>query len=95
MAYENKIPFVVAAPTTSIDLNHKTEDITIEEREPEEITYVKGYDEKKKEFRRAKLYSTNRAKNPVFDITPAKYMSKIGTEKQIIQPPFNLKKQLK
>nr|MDO8078112.1 S-methyl-5-thioribose-1-phosphate isomerase [Candidatus Freyarchaeota archaeon] len=95
VAYENKIPFVVAAPTTSIDLNHKTEDITIEEREPEEITYVKGYDEKKKEFRRAKLYSTNRAKNPVFDITPAKYISKIVTEKQIIQPPFNLKKQLK
>ncbi|MEM3526148.1 MAG: S-methyl-5-thioribose-1-phosphate isomerase [Candidatus Jordarchaeaceae archaeon] len=94
LAYENKIPFVVAAPTTSIDLNQKTENIIIEERDPKEITYVKGYDEEKKTFQVVKLYAADQAKNPVFDITPAKYVSKIVTEKQVIEPPYNLKKQL-
>jgi methylthioribose-1-phosphate isomerase len=95
LAHENKIPFVVAAPTTSIDLNQKSKDIVLEERDPKEITYVKGYNEEKKELQVIKLYYTDQAKNPVFDITPAKYISKIVTENQIIEPPYNLKKQLK
>lgn len=95
LAHENKIPFVVAAPTTSIDLNQKAKDIIIEERDPKEVTYLKGYDEEKKAFQIIKLYSTNQAKNPVFDITPPKYISKIVTENQIVEPPYNLKKQLK
>nr|MDO8080858.1 S-methyl-5-thioribose-1-phosphate isomerase [Candidatus Freyarchaeota archaeon] len=94
LAHENKIPFVVAAPTTSIDLNQKAKDIIIEERDLKEITYLKGYNEEKKEFQIIKLYSTDQAKNPIFDITPAKYISKIVTENQIIEPPYNLKKQL-
>jgi methylthioribose-1-phosphate isomerase len=95
LAHENKIPFVVAAPTTSIDLNRKAKDIIIEERDPKEVTYLKGYNEKKKIAQIIKLYPTDQAKNPVFDITPAKYISKIVTENQIIEPPYNLKKQLK
>jgi len=95
LAHENKIPFVVAAPTTSIDLNQKTKDVIIEERDAKEVTYLRGYDEEKKTFQLVKIYSTNQAKNPVFDITPAKYVSKIVTENQIIEPPYNLKKQLK
>ncbi len=94
LARENKIPFIVAAPTTSIDLNLKTEDIRIEERDSREITSLRGYNKEKHEFQIIKLYPTDQAKNPVFDITPANYISKIITENQIIEPPYNLKKQL-
>lgn len=95
LAHENKIPFVVAAPTTSIDLNQKANNIIIEERDAKEVTYLKGYNEEKKVLQVVKIYSTDQAKNPVFDITPAEYVSKIVTENQIIEPPYNLKKQLK
>lgn len=94
LAHENQIPFVVAAPTTSIDLNQKTGDIKIEERDSKEITYLRGYNEEEQEFQIIKIYATDQAKNPVFDITPAKYISKIITENQIIEPPYDLKKQL-
>lgn len=95
LAHENNIPFVVAAPTTSIDLNQKIKNIKIEERDSREITHVKGYNEETQEFQILRLYFTDQVKNPVFDITPAKYVSKIVTENQIIEPPYNLERQLK
>ncbi|MEM3593883.1 MAG: S-methyl-5-thioribose-1-phosphate isomerase [Candidatus Jordarchaeaceae archaeon] len=94
LAHENNIPFVVAAPTTSIVLFPKAENIKIEERDTKEITHIKGYNEETKELQTLRLYLTDWVKNPVFDITPAKYISKIVTEKKIIEPPYNLKKQL-
>jgi methylthioribose-1-phosphate isomerase len=85
-AYENKIPFYVAAPVSTIDLTIKSGDeITIEERSPVEVTDIGGV-----RFAPDKV----NALNPAFDVTPARYISAIITEKGIIQKPFrkNLKK---
>ncbi len=87
LAKENNIPFYVAAPLSTFDANCKTgEDIPIEERHEDEITYMQGIDEDKniKKIRIAPHGSP--AKNPAFDVTPARYISGIITEKGIIKP---------
>jgi methylthioribose-1-phosphate isomerase len=85
-AYANKIPFYVAAPVSTIDLTIKSgSGITIEERSSVEVTDIGGV-----KFAPDKV----NALNPAFDVTPARYISAIITEKGIIQKPFrkNLKK---
>ncbi len=80
LAKENKIPFYVAAPTSTIDKNIlKGEDIPIEERDPMEVRTIMG-----------NLISPPDVKvlNPAFDITPNRYISAIITEKGIIKPPY-------
>jgi methylthioribose-1-phosphate isomerase len=80
LAKENGIPFYVAAPTSTIDLSLKSgEEIPIEERNPEEVTSIKG-------IRLAPKGVT--AANPAFDITPHKYITAIITEKGIIRKPY-------
>jgi methylthioribose-1-phosphate isomerase len=80
LAKENGVPFYVAAPLSTIDLKMKCGDsIEIEERNSEEITRVMG-----------QLIGPENvsAYNPVFDITPAKYISGIITEKGVARPPY-------
>jgi S-methyl-5-thioribose-1-phosphate isomerase len=78
VAHENGIPFYIAAPTSTIDLDCKSgKDVEIEERHHEEVLHIKGN-------RIAPKGVT--AKNPVFDITPAKYIKGIITEKGIVKP---------
>ncbi len=80
LAKENAIPFYIAAPVSTFDPDLKNgELIPIEERDPEEVTSFdgnllgpKGVD----------------ALNPAFDITPAKYISAIITEREILTPPY-------
>jgi methylthioribose-1-phosphate isomerase len=80
LAKENKIPFCVAAPTSTIDLSLNSGDkIPIEERSPEEITYIRGV---------AIAPAGIRAANPAFDITPHRYITAIITEKGIIEAPY-------
>jgi len=80
LAKENGIPFYVAAPTSTIDLSLKSgEEIPIEERNPEEVTSIKG-------IRLAPKGVT--AANPAFDVTPNKYITAIITEKGIIKKPY-------
>ncbi|RLB86078.1 MAG: S-methyl-5-thioribose-1-phosphate isomerase [Deltaproteobacteria bacterium] len=80
LARENKIPFYVAAPLSTIDMKLvRGEEIPVEERRPEEI-YKIG--------RRMLGPNGVKAMNPAFDITPAKYVSAIITEKGIVKPPF-------
>jgi len=80
LAKTNNIPFYVAAPLSTIDPTIKNGGmIPVEERGPEEICQV------------GKLKigpSGVRAINPAFDITPAKYVSAIITEKGVIRSPF-------
>lgn len=85
LAKENNIPFYVAAPTTTIDLNTETgNEIPIEERSPDEVLYVSGEDNGKiMKVRIANKESA--AKNPAFDVTPAKYITGIITEKGIVK----------
>jgi len=85
LAKENKIPFYVAAPLSTFDVNSMTgEDIPIEERNEEELLCISGMDEnnKIKKIRIAPFGSS--ARNPSFDVTPARYITGIITEKGII-----------
>ncbi len=81
VARENGVPFYVAAPTTTIDLSTPDGDaIPIEERPPEEVTLVLG---------QCQIAPDDApAANPAFDVTPAKYITAIITEKGVVYPPF-------
>ncbi|MEM2994646.1 MAG: S-methyl-5-thioribose-1-phosphate isomerase [Candidatus Bathyarchaeia archaeon] len=75
LAREHGIPFYVAAPKSTFDLSHASADITIEERKPEEVTFIgnmriatEGID----------------VLNPAFDITPLDYVTGIICESGII-----------
>jgi methylthioribose-1-phosphate isomerase len=80
LAKESKIPFYVAAPTSTIDLSLSSGDkIPIEERSPEEVTHIQGVPIAPQGIRAA---------NPAFDITPHSYITAIITEKGIIKEPY-------
>ena len=87
LAKENNIPFYVAAPLSTFDVNAKTgEDIPIEERSEDEVLFISGIDENKK-IRKIRIApEESPAKNPAFDVTPAKYLAGIITEKGITKP---------
>lgn len=80
LAKENKIPFYIAAPVSTIDTALKTGDqIPIEERKSEEVTHFRGK-------RLAPVGVT--AANPAFDVTPHRYITAIITEQGIIKAPY-------
>ncbi|MCX8189642.1 MAG: S-methyl-5-thioribose-1-phosphate isomerase [Candidatus Diapherotrites archaeon] len=84
-AKENGIPFYVAAPKSTFDLECKNgRKIEIEERADEEVLFVNGFDSTHRKIRVAPFEA--KATNPAFDITPAKYLSGIITERGIIKP---------
>ncbi|MBS7288055.1 MAG: S-methyl-5-thioribose-1-phosphate isomerase [Candidatus Freyarchaeota archaeon] len=83
-AHENGVPFIVAAPTTTLDSSSSS--LKVEERFPEEVTHVKGYNPELGETARVRIHPDVRAKNPAFDVTPAKYVTLIVTEKGIFKP---------
>jgi translation initiation factor eIF-2B subunit alpha/methylthioribose-1-phosphate isomerase len=90
LAKENKIPFYVALPTSTVDLNMKSgKDIPIEERNEEEVTHIIA---ENKKIRISAEGSS--AKNPAFDVTPSKYITAFITERGIIKP-FDVKKLFK
>jgi len=78
LAHAHQIPFYVAAPSSTFDLSLPTGDaIPIEQRDPREITHGLG---KQIAPDGIKVY------NPAFDVTPARYIAGIITEKGMIQP---------
>ena len=81
LAKEHGIPFYVAAPLSTIDL--KTAEgaqIPIEERDAREVTHVGS----------ARLTPEGaQIRNPAFDVTPAKYVTAIVTERGIARPPYH------
>jgi len=96
IAKENGIPFYVAAPLSTFDLRIKSGDeIPIEERKGEEVLYVRGYDESLGDLRRVLVSLSNaRVKNPVFDITPNRYITAIITEVGVLRSVDDIKKAL-
>jgi len=83
-AYDNKVPFYVALPSSTIDWSIKdSKDIPIEERSSEELSHIEGIDEKGK-IKKIQIYpKKSKAINLAFDITPAKYVTGLITEKGI------------
>ena len=76
---EHNIPFYVAAPLSSVDFSIPSgELIPIEERDPEEVTNV---------FGKCRIAPEGvKVRNLAFDVTPAKYVTAIITEKGAFRP---------
>jgi methylthioribose-1-phosphate isomerase len=80
LAHTHTIPFYVVAPTSTIDLSLASgDDIPIEQRDPGEVTSLRGI-----EIAPIGIHSAN----PAFDITPNNYITAIITEKGIIRAPY-------
>ena len=80
LAKEHSIPFYVAAPWSSVDMNTPTGDqIPIEQRSPQELTHHAG-----KQIAPVGVL----VENPAFDITPSKYVTAIITERGIARAPY-------
>ncbi len=81
LARENRIPFYVAAPLSTIDFGLENgSQIPIEERDPDEVRKI------------GSSYITLpdiEVRNPAFDVTPAEYITAIITEKGIARLPYN------
>jgi len=86
-AKEFGVPFYVAAPTSTIDLRcNSGREIPIEERSEEEVLYQTGPTKEGVITRILVCSPGSRAINPAFDVTPARYITGIITEKGIIEP---------
>jgi methylthioribose-1-phosphate isomerase len=80
LAKEHGIPFYVAAPTSTVDLN--TPDgskIPIEQRASTEVTHLAG---------KQIAPDAVRVENPAFDVTPSKYVAAIITERGVARAPY-------
>jgi methylthioribose-1-phosphate isomerase len=82
-----RVPFYVAAPSATFDLNCRSgKDIPIEERDPEEVLYQTGMTAEGKLARILVGSPGSPAKNPAFDITPANLITGFITEKGVFGP---------
>ena len=80
LAHEHGIPFYVAAPWSTIDLATSSGDlIPIEQRAAREVTHING---------RQMTPDGVGIENPAFDVTPAKYVTAIVTERGVLRAPY-------
>ena len=81
LAHEHRVPFYVAAPTSTLDLSVSSgENIPIEERSPEEVTHIQGM----------RIAPDVPVANPAFDVTPARLITAIITERGVARPPYTV-----
>ena len=85
-AKDNNVPFYVALPSSTIDWNIKDhKSIPIEERNSEELSHVEGID-KNNQVTKVRIYpKESKSMNLAFDVTPAKYVTGLITEKGICE----------
>ncbi len=82
LAQAHRVPFYVAAPKSTFDLDRNAKDVVVEERSTDEVV----------EFRGFKVAPRGvSALNPAFDITPLEYVTSIICEDGVI-PPSNISK---
>ena len=83
-AKDNNVPFYVALPSPTIDWNLKnSSEIPIEERNSDELSTIEGLD-KSGEIQKVQIYpNDSKSLNLAFDVTPAKYITSLITEKGI------------
>jgi methylthioribose-1-phosphate isomerase len=80
LAHENGVPFYVAAPVSTLDLELPSGDqIPIEQRSGDEVTHLFGI---------AIAPEGIRVENPAFDVTPNRYVTAIITERGVARPPY-------
>jgi methylthioribose-1-phosphate isomerase len=81
LAREHGIPFYVAAPWSTVDLNTATgAGIPIEERSATEVTHIGSTQV---------VPDGATVRNPAFDVTPHRYVTAIVTDRGVVQPPFD------
>jgi methylthioribose-1-phosphate isomerase len=79
LAKENNVPFYIAAPVSTLDLTIPDGGhIPIEERSASEVTH----------FRDIQIAPDVHAAHPAFDVTPARYIAAIFTERGVARPPY-------
>lgn len=86
-AYDNQVPFYVGLPSSTIDpkIENAFAEIPIEERDPEEVTFMDG--KAGDDLTRVQItYDAQRAVNHGFDITPARLVTGLITERGIAKP---------
>jgi methylthioribose-1-phosphate isomerase len=80
LAKEHGIPFYVAAPISTVDLECPDgSKIPIEQRNPREVTHIAG---------KQMVPDGVQVENPAFDVTPAKFVAAIITERGIARAPY-------
>jgi methylthioribose-1-phosphate isomerase len=80
LAREHQVPFYVAAPISTFDLTIPSgEQIPIEERSSEEVTHIAG----------VRIAPPVTAAHPAFDVTPARYIAGIITERGVARAPYS------
>ena len=80
LAKENNVPFYIAAPVSTFDLSIPNGDhIPIEERTADEVTHIQG----------VRIAPDVPAAHPAFDVTPARYIAAIFTERGVAKPPYS------
>jgi methylthioribose-1-phosphate isomerase len=80
LAHENRVPFYVAAPLSTLDLATPTgKEIQIEERDPKEVAEFGGV---------RVAPDPMQARHPAFDVTPNRFITAIITEAGIAKPPY-------
>lgn len=72
------VPFYVAAPTSTFDLKHSSDQVFIEERKGDEVTH----------FQKQVAPMNVAVINPAFDATPLELVSAIITERGVLKPPY-------
>jgi methylthioribose-1-phosphate isomerase len=89
-AHDNNVPFYVALPSSTIDWDIKdAKDIPIEERNSEELSHIEGIDENN-EIKKVFIYpKKSKSMNLAFDVTPAKYVTGLITERGISEASKN------
>jgi len=87
LAKENGIQFYVAAPTSTIDMNCPNGgDIPIEERDDAEVLCMFGKTDGGAMTKVRVAPEGSAARNPAFDVTPARYVTAIITERRMVKP---------
>lgn len=81
LAKNHNIPFYVAAPLSSFDLNSSPDRVVIEERSFDEVVMMGG---KRVVPKGVRIF------NPAFDMTPPELISGIVTEKGVLRPPYEV-----
>jgi methylthioribose-1-phosphate isomerase len=80
LAKEHNLPFYVAAPISTVDLDCPDgSQIPIEQRNAREVTHIAG---------KQMVPDGVEVENPAFDVTPAKYVAAIITEKGVARAPY-------
>jgi methylthioribose-1-phosphate isomerase len=84
-AHDNGVPFYAALPSSTIDwsIDDGVRDIPIEERSPREVTHLHGRDAQGRIQEVEVVAPGSPAANPAFDVTPARLVTGIITERGV------------